>query len=331
MQPAQFFHEGDSQQYFPTKKYTEIENNSSESILCAPIDVNVTCSSNLNTKDLPCSLSFSLDSQGASRSEKSIIESKNIVIPIENKVKDYFNEDVVQSEANFENTNPELDDKFTNFSHVSPTSVEASKTSCLQQQEIQPTTSVINIDLENRNPLLALLQEKGHRCCELVNNPQRKNVVLVGRDINLIGRTTAKHLLDLADPPQRKILTSTLAKWATYFQRLFPKTPVSSFYAFKYEPYKRTDDIIVQRKRADGALQTQLFQERRKLIKDNRDVLLRRPLTNSTTSDGNTSSSHAAFPIKHTWRPVIRQEGENIQPRDEVPPIGNLFLHVLYY
>lgn len=131
-------------------------------------------------------------------------------------------------------------------------------------------------ECEDRNPLLILLRKSGLRCTELVDNLHRNDVVLEGHDINLIARVIIKHLISFAAPPRRKILTSTLTKWAEYFKYLFPKTPVSCFYNFKYEACKQKNGTIIQKKRAQGALQVQLFQERRKLIKENPSVLLRR-------------------------------------------------------
>lgn len=150
---------------------------------------------------------------------------------------------------------------------------------------------------EVKNPLFTLLHNNGSRLRELIHDVHRNNLVPVGPDINLIGKITAKHLLKLATPPQRRISTSTLITWAKYFKCLFPKTPTSAFYAFKYEPYRRRDGTILQKKRAEGVLQVQLFQERRKLIKENRDALLRKPSTVST--DRNPCSADDAFNNKN--------------------------------
>ncbi|XP_011867551.1 PREDICTED: uncharacterized protein LOC105561824, partial [Vollenhovia emeryi] len=183
---------------------------------------------------------------------------------------------------------------------------------------MQPIVPEVNTeDSQFENPLFALLKKSGYRCQELVDNPHRKDLVPEGRDINLIAKVVAKHLLNLAIPPKRKILTSILTRWAQYFKRLFPKTPTSCFYAFKYEPSKRRDGIIIQKKRAEGALQVQLFQERRKLIKKDPSVLLR---NSSVNSDGNNISYSGTLNlpiVTNVWRPV-GQQGEEVQHRGEV-------------
>jgi len=124
------------------------------------------------------------------------------------------------------------------------------------QQQTQSVISQENVeDLQSKNPLFLLLQKNGLRCRELVNNSQRNDLVPEWRDINLIARITAKHLLNLAIPPKRKILSSTLTRWAQYFKCLFPKTPTSCFYDFKYEPSQRRDETVIKKKRTEGALQ----------------------------------------------------------------------------
>lgn len=178
-------------------------------------------------------------------------------------------------------------------------------------------------ECKDRNPLLILLRKTGLRYTELIDNPHRNDVVLEGHDINFIARVVIKHLISLTAPPKRKILTSTLTKWAEYFKYLFPKTPVSSFYNFKYEACKQKYGII-PKKKAQGALQVQLrlFQERRKLIKEDPSVLLRRRNINSIVSDKSADSGDT-FIVKKTWRPVSQQEGEEVQSCDGKVLIGN--------
>lgn len=151
-------------------------------------------------------------------------------------------------------------------------SFEASEQNSIPQQT-QVSISSINIeDREAKNPLLFLLRKNGLRCKELVDNPHRNDVVPEEHDINLIARVTVKHLLNLTVPPKQKISTSTLTRWAKYFKRLFPKTSMSCFYGLKYELSTQRNGTIIQKKRAQGALQVQLFQERRKLIKEDPSV-----------------------------------------------------------
>lgn len=112
--------------------------------------------------------------------------------------------------------------------------------------------------------MFILLQKDGLRCRKLVNYPQRNDLIPDWRDINLVAKITAKHLLNLADPPKRKILSSTLTRWAQYFKNLFPKTLMSCLYDFKYESSQRKDGTVIKKKRAEGALQVQLFRVERK-------------------------------------------------------------------
>lgn len=217
-----------------------------------------------------------------------------------------------------------MNDELEDFADPLVSPIKASEEIYAQQQETQ--MSIVDIqDSEVKNPLLILLQRSGTRWRKLINDSQRNNMVPVGHDIHEIGKITAKHLLSLATPPTRKVSTSTLTKWATYFKRLFPKTPISSFYAFKTEQYRRRDGVIIQKKRADGALQSQLFQARRKLIKENRATLLRRPC--KKTAGGDASSSQVVFAIRNTRRPVGRQDEKNVLFREQVSPIGNIFSH----
>lgn len=210
------------------------------------------------------------------------------------------------------NVVPNLDDKILDLINVEAaeaTFKEIEKN--VQQLRRQSVSQEDTEDLQAENPLFSLLQKGGLRCRELVNHSQRHDLVPEWRDINIIAKITAKHLLNLAIPPKRKILSSTLTRWAQYFKCLFPKTPTSCFYDFKYEPSQRRDGTIIQKKRAEGALQVQLFQERRKLIKEDRTVLLRRP----SIPDGQGSSNSSNIPhnfsqITNTWRSAGLQEEE---------------------
>lgn len=172
----------------------------------------------------------------------------------------------------------------------------------------RPFQMLISKNLKLQNPLFVLLHKNGSHLRKLICDIHRNNLMPVGHDINFIGKVTAKHLLHLATPPQRKIPTSTLIRWSKYFKRLFPKTPTSAFYAFKYELYTRRDGTVLQRKRAEGVLQVQLFQERRKLIKENRDTLLRQPCTKSIVKDSNPSND--MFNSTKLWRSVSQSKGE---------------------
>lgn len=206
------------------------------------------------------------------------------------------------------------------FNDPLPVSVQVSETNSTQQQcEQSPSLDITTGEVQN--PLFTLLETNGS-LRKLIHDIHRKDLVPVGPDINLIGKITARRLLDLATPPQRRISTSTLITWSEYFKRLFPKTPISAFYAFKYEPYRRKDGKILQRKRAEGVLQVQLFQERRKLIKENRDALLRQPSTVLTDKDKNPCSSNDIFNNIKTWRSVNRSE-EEIQSSNDIPREGN--------
>ncbi|XP_032690237.1 uncharacterized protein LOC116853310 isoform X3 [Odontomachus brunneus] len=279
LQPVEISYDASQQSLLTKDSVGIVSYNSFESTSCTSLHINVSCSNNLsNSEDLAYSLPFTSNAPGA-----------------------------------LSNLNDELKD----FANPLASPIKAPEKNYAQQQETQSQMSIVNIqDSEEKNPLLILLQRSGARWCKLVDDSQRNNMVPVGHDIHEIGKITAKHLLSLATPPTRKVSTSTLTKWATYFKRLFPKTPISSFYAFKTEQYRRKDGVIIQKKRADGALQSQLFQARRKLIKENRATLLRRPC--KKTAGGNASSSHVVFTIRNTWRPVGRQDEKNVQLRDKI-------------
>jgi len=218
-----------------------------------------------------------------------------------------------------------LDNKILDFIGVEPE--VPSKEKNVQQLQIQSVISQENVeDSQSKNPLFLLLQKNGLRCRELINYSQRNDLVPEWRDINLIARITAKHLLNLAIPPKRKILSSTLTRWAQYFKCLFPKTPTSCFYDFKYEPSQRRDGTVIKKKRAEGALQVQLFQERRKLIKKDRTVLLRHPSTSeSIDTDQKASSSNVLCKSSSqvfitNWRSAGLQE-EGV--RSKISTTGN--------
>lgn len=247
-------------------------------------------------------------------------------------VEDYFDKDAALEE-DLENVS-KLDDKILDFIDEPKAPLKEINVKQLQAQSVISQEKKETEDSQSKNPLFLLLQKSGLRCRELVSHSQRNDLVPEWRDINLIARITAKHLLNSAIPPKRKILPSTLTRWAQYFKCLFPKTPTSCFYDFKYEPSQQKDRTVIQKKRAEGALQVQLFQERRKLIKEDRTVLLRRPSTSESTEINesssssnvpNKSSSHHVF-FKNIWRSVgVQEEGA----RSKISTTGNLYIY--YY
>ncbi|XP_026830026.1 uncharacterized protein LOC105285476 isoform X1 [Ooceraea biroi] len=249
--------------------------------------------------------------------EDTVSFDVNVGINVEDTVSFYVN--VGTNEPDLEDlteTSVQLEDELKDFDDVTTAPVQTS--SDKEQERQSPIPNFNTANAEGRTPLLNLLHKNGSHLQKLIHNIHRKDLVPVGSDINLIGKVTAKHLLNLATPPLRKIPTSTLIRWSKYFKRLFPKTPTSAFYAFKYEPYRRSDGIILQRKRAQGVLQVQLFQERRKLLKENRDVLLRQPSTSVSTGRDRSPCPSNISHITKTWRSVSQSEGE-IQSRTEIP------------
>lgn len=254
-------------------------------------------------------------------------DTENEKLPFEVNLEDYSAQHTALEAVNVV---PNLDDKILDLINVGAaeaTFKELEKN--VQRLQTQPVSQKDTEDSQSENPLFSLLQTGGLRCQELVNHSQRHDLVPDWRDINLIAKITAKHLLNLAIPPKRKILSSTLTRWAQYFKCLFPKTPTSCFYDFKYEPSQRRDGTIIQKKRAEGALQVQLFQERRKLIKEDRTVLLRRP---SVSESGQGSSNSSNIPenissqITNTWRSAGLEE----EVRSKISTTGNFFIIVFY-
>lgn len=269
---------------------------------------------------------FSLDSPITVHSEGSTTESEEFKIPSEIDVANFIAEikRTAQLESEFEEKILEGDELKDLDKAIKTEVLEILESSNTQELQIE---SISSRNIENpdaRNPLLILLQNSGLRCQELVNNPNRNDVILEGHDINLIAKVTVKHLISLATPPKRKVSPPILTKWAEYLKHLFPKTPTSSFYAFKYEPSLQKKGTIIQKKRAEGALQVQLFQERRKLIKEDRSVLLRCSNVISSEKPGPSGNT----PIRNTWRLVNQQEKENVQPCSKVS-IGNFFVITL--
>ncbi|XP_011873741.1 PREDICTED: uncharacterized protein LOC105565280 isoform X2 [Vollenhovia emeryi] len=229
-----------------------------------------------------------------------VVKVEDIAVKFDTNIE----EDLTESTTQLEDEMRDLDDVIT-------APVQTSRKKSTEQRHSQsPIPDFNTADPEARNPLFNLLHKNGSHLRKLIHNIHRNNLVPVGSDLNLVGKVTVKHLLNLATPPQRKVPTSTLIRWAIYFKRLFPKTPMSAFYSFKYEPYRRPDGTILQRKRAEGVLQVQLFQERRKLIKENRDVLLRQPCTSVSTKDRDPCSSDDMSHTTKTWRSVSQSEGE---------------------
>lgn len=248
-------------------------------------------------------LSFEINLEDCS-AQHTALEAVNVVSNLDDKILDLIN--VGAAEATFKGLEKNV-----------------------QRLQTQPVSQKDTEDSQSENPLFSLLQTGRLRCQELVNHSQCHDLVPDWRDINLIAKITAKHLLNLAIPPKRKILSSTLTRWAQYFKCLFPKTPTSCFYDFKYEPSQRRDGTIIKKKRAEGALQVQLFQERRKLIKEDRTVLLRRP---SVSESGQGSSNSSNIPenissqITKTWKSAGLEE----EVHSKISTTGNFFIIVFY-
>lgn len=192
--------------------------------------------SNSSTSLLTTDIPVSLPSHSLTNEENDIENEK---LPFEVNIEDYPDEQTAQLEADLEKVLPKLDNKILDLIDVEATPFEELEKNGKQLR----TQSVISLedteDLHSKNPLFILLRKNGLCCRELVNH--RNDLVPEWRNINLIARITAKHLLNLASPPKRKILSSTLTRWAQYFKCLFPKTPTSCFYEFKYEPSQRKD------------------------------------------------------------------------------------------
>jgi len=255
-------------------------------------------------------------------------DTEKLPLPSEIIVEDCLDEQTALEEDLEKVSKVDKHNKILDFIDVE--SEVPSKEKNVQQFQTQSLISQENVeDSQLKNPLFLLLQKNGLRCRELVNNSQRNDLVPEWRDINLIARITAKHLLNLAIPPKRKILSSTLTRWAQYFKCLFPKTPTSCFYDFKYEPSQRRDGTVIKKKRAEGALQVQLFQERRKLIKEDRTVLLRRPSTSESIDIDEKSNSlnvlhkSSSQVFITNWRSAGLQE-EGV--RSKISTIGNSFI-----
>lgn len=219
-------------------------------------------------------------------------------------------------EEDFTKASVQLEDVLKDFDEVTAIPIQTSRESSTLQRQ-SPIPNINTADSEAKNPLLILLHKSGSHYRKLIHNIHRNDVVPLGPDMNLIGKIVAKHLLNLATPPQRKIPVITLIKWAKYFKRLFPKTPTSAFYAFRYEPYRRPNGTVFQRKRAEGVLQVQLFQERRKLIKHNRNVLLRKPSESIISRNRDPSSSRDTFNVTNT-RKTLRQSEREIKSNTDI-------------
>lgn len=187
------------------KSSDEISLSSATSDQLSCISFTSSSSTSLLTTDFPIPLS-----QHLLASEKNDTENKKFRIPFEIDVEDYSAEHTAQLEANFEKVVPKLDDKTLDLINV-----EAIDTIPFEEN-VQRTQSVTSQedteDPQLKNPLFILLQKNGLYCRELVNHPQRNDLVLDWRDINLIARIIAKHLLNSVIPPKRKILTSTLTR-----------------------------------------------------------------------------------------------------------------------
>lgn len=321
MQPAQIIYEGNSQQSSLAKSSNEeivaLSSSSDEQFPCTSFHASSSSTSRLKRK-FP--FSFSLHSTDIS-SDGNSTDSEELPIPLGVAIEDC----AALLKTELEKI-PALEDEIKDVidaEAAEATPLESSER--IGDQQTQPVLPQVNIeDLQSKNPLFILLRKSGLHCQKLIDDPHRNDLVPEWRDINFIAKVTAKHLLNLAIPPKCKISPSTLIRWTEYFNRLFPKTPTSCFYAFKYEPSKRRNGIIIKKKRAEGALQVQLFQERRKLIKEDRTVMLRRPSADSI--DGDRASGPLNVPIiTSTWR-LAGQQGEEVQHRDEISTTGNFSL-----
>ncbi|XP_011858357.1 PREDICTED: uncharacterized protein LOC105555918 isoform X2 [Vollenhovia emeryi] len=279
------------------------------------ISTNISSSSSnlsLSPFAFPSYVNEFVNSEQITAENKELEDTPNLQVNVEDTAVEF----ATNIKEDFTEATAESEDELKDFNDVTTAPIQTSSEKSVQER--QSPISDFNIsDSEAKNPLFNLLHKNGSHFQKLIHNIHRNDLVPVGSDINLIGKVTAKHLLNLATPPQRKIPTSTLIRWAEYFKRLFPKTPTSAFYFFKYESYRRPNGTIVQRKRAEGVLQVQLFQERRKLIKENRDALLRQPST-STGEDRDPCTSNDTSHITNTWRSVSQSEGE-VQLNTEVP------------
>lgn len=311
MQSAYIVNTDNGTQSWSRSSSHEIDSLEYSSTLSSPETV-CTSSSNLIEND-PLTLSLcSYDTCNSKINEKITAGQKQLEDIQKQLIKDTAVTCITQVEKHFEEATVEHEQnqETEDLNDVEAAPIQVSKkSSTTQQQRSQSPIPDVNIEeSEVTNPLFVLLHKNGSHLRKLICDIHRNNLVPIGHDINFIGKVTAKHLLHLATPPQRKIPTSTLIRWSKYFKRLFPKTPTSAFYAFKYEPYTRRDGTVLQRKRAEGVLQVQLFQERRKLIKENRDTLLRQPCTKSIVKDSNPSND--MFNITKLWRSVSQSEGE---------------------
>ncbi|XP_024890938.1 uncharacterized protein LOC112466836 [Temnothorax curvispinosus] len=316
---AQIIFEGNSQQSSVGKSSEEISLSSFSEPLPSTSFHASSSSTSPSKSDLP--FQFSQHSSIDVNNEENSIETEDLKVSLGVDVEDFLHERVAQFETEFEKTEKtsELEDEIKDLIEAEAAEailLKKSNKNIAQQLQTQRAVSQVKTeDPQSKNPLFILLRKNGLLCRELIDKPHRNDFVPEGRDINLIAKVIAKHLLKLAIPPKRKVLSSTLARWAQYFKRLFPKTPLSCFYAFKYEPYKR-NGVLIQKRRAEGALQVQLFQERRKLIKEDPTVLLRRPSGDYVGGDGGSSPSNVTI-IRSTWRPV-GQQGEKVQRCGEI-------------
>lgn len=329
MQVAQIIYQGYGKQPSPSEKSSEETVPLSEQLpstsFHASSSSSSTCSSTSLFKRNPLFLPFEIESS----EENSNTESEEVKDPLTPDVEDFLHECAAQLETEFEET--EQEDEIKDLIDVEAAITLKTSKNIAQQLQTEPAVPQANTeDPQFKNPLFILLQKNGLHCRKLVDESHRNDFVPEGRDINLIARVTAKHLLNLATPPQRKILSSTLARWAQYFKRLFPKTPTSCFYSYKYEPSRRRNGVIIQKRRAEGALQVQLFQERRKLIKEDRTVMLRRPSLDSVGDDRDSGPSNILPIIIGTWR-VAGQEGEKVQHCGEVSTTGNFFVIIFFH
>jgi len=139
-------------------------------------------------------------------------DTGKLPLPSEIIVEDCLNEHTALEEDLKKVSKLNKHNKILDFIDVEPE--VPSKEKNVQPLQTQSIISQENVeDSQSKNSLFLLLQKNGLRCRELVNCSQRNNLVPDWRDINLIARITAKHLLNLAISPKCKILSSTLTRW----------------------------------------------------------------------------------------------------------------------
>ncbi|RLU20356.1 hypothetical protein DMN91_006964 [Ooceraea biroi] len=280
------------------------------------------CSSNFSESPLLLSQDFNefVSSEQIETENKELADISDLqIVNIEDTVS--FDVNVGTNEPDLEDlteTSVQLEDELKDFDDVTTAPVQTS--SDKEQEKQSPIPNFNTANAEGRNSLFNLLHKNGSHLQKLIHNIHRKDLVPVGSDINLIGKVTAKHLLNLATPPQRKIPTSTLIRWSKYFKRLFPKTPNPLFMPLNTSHIDvQTASYFRERERKECCRSNSF--KRRKLLKENRDVLLRQPCTSVSTGRDRSPYPSNISHITKTWRSVSQSEGE-IQSRTEIPREG---------